>query len=219
MKICSFLLLFITLTGNTYAQSEAVLEMMSQGLHPGRLVTVEEISPKQCEKYWRSYLTERGSKPRKDRKTKEWVAENVRVAGDNMLIYSKVEGKGDRATVVAWFSSSEAFVGDGGTADDPAPQTFMDRFAHFVAIEEQRAEVEKREKEFKKLETAMTKLERDRKHYDDEIERAKERIQLMEDNIVKNTSAQETMAEQLATQRETVEAAKERLGELRKQQQ
>ena len=219
MRIFLLPLLFALLTGTATAQSEAFTEVMSQGMQPGLSMAMDGLSPKACEKYWREYVATQGSKPQRDRKTKEWVASSVRVDGQSMRLYSKVEGKGDRSAIMAWFAVDDTFVDDMNLSESyPAAQRFMDSFAHYVAVEEMQAEVEDKEKELKKLENAMSKLERDRAHYEQEIKKAQDRIKTMEENIVKNTSAQEAMQQEVKAQQEVVEVAKSDLQDLRKQQ-
>ena len=219
MKIYGLLFLFTTSTLALSAQSEPITENMSQGLQPGVIINLNTLGPKACEKYWRAYLGAQGSKAQRDRKTKEWVAPAARVDGTNMTVYSRVDGKGDHSNVVAWFLIDDTFVDDMNLTDHfEATKTFMNDFAHYVRVEEMRLEVEAEEKEMKKLASAMSKLERDRAHYEQEIEKAKSRIKTMENNIVKNKSDQETMQGKMDKQQEVVNEARQSLQELRKRE-
>ena len=216
MKIYAFLILF-TATFTLVAQTRPVNELMSKGLQPGVSVELDNVSPKQCEKYWKAYLDRQGSKPRRDRKTKEWVADNVRLGGLNLTVFSKVEGKGNRSSVIAWFAEGETFVDDASLSDSyVAMNSFMTDFEHYVAVEEMQLEVEGHEKDLKKLEASMSKLERDLAHYEQEIERAKQRIVTMETNIEKNLAEQEVMKGKVSAQQAVVSSARDDLSNLRK---
>lgn len=217
MKTALLFPLFVILALFATAQTQPVNELMSKGAQPGVSIEIEGLGPKPCEKYWKAYLTRQGSKPRRDRKTKEWIAENVRLAGTNLTVYSKVEGTKTRSTVVAWFEQENEFV----AADDPsdnfrAMDDFLTNFGHYVDVEEMQLEVEGHEKDLKKLEADMSKLERDHAHYEQEIERAKERILTMEKNIERNLEEQEVMKGKVSAQQGVVTSARDELEELRK---
>ncbi|NNE28664.1 MAG: hypothetical protein HKN16_03460, partial [Saprospiraceae bacterium] len=93
-------------------------------------------------------------------------------------------------------------------------EKFLMRFALFVAKEKTELELNNEEKEMKRLETLLKRLERDNERYHREIDLAKEKIRQNESNIETNLIEQEETRKLVELQIAQIEKVRARLAEL-----
>ena len=201
------------------AQIDEESKSMSLGVRNSLVLNLPNSKADFVDKLWKKYIKTYGGKTKKARGGNEIFtddAEIVALGGANTIdIYARSEDQGNGVNLVMWVDLGGAFLASETHPDRfTEGEKFLMRFALFVAKENTTLELEEEEKQFKRLETGLKRLERDNERYHREIEQAKEAIRKAEANIETNIQEQDQANQQIEVQQGIIEEVKKRLKEL-----
>lgn len=201
------------------ASSDVVVEtekMMSFGSRNGFKLDFPGSSSTLIETKWKEWAKQHHSaKLKKDTKTGELVAHNLKtkMMGDNYSVYSKVEKSTSGATLMVWFDLGASFLNSKDNPDlakeakSALRQFYYDCRRATVGedIKAEEAKLQEMEKKHKVLQETNLTLQKS-------IEGYKARIKKAEEDLAKNTLAQETSLSDMEAQRQKIEQMKIRQG-------
>ncbi len=195
------------------------LKSMSDGIKNALTIDLSGVEVKVAEKVWREYLKSYDGKLKKDRKSKDWVAEEVRITAiggsSPILLTTRFEQIGEDVLMSAWFNMGSYYLASERDMNAyNAGTDLLDRFAYEVSKEKVRIELADQEKLMKDLEAELKKLEKANEGYHKEIEQAQERIRKAEEAIAQNIKDQEAAKTKIMEQGDLVNEVKERLGKM-----
>ena len=214
------LLLFAVCTLFTAtAQTSPVREVdksMSFGTRPCFRVEFSQADNGMVEDIWKKFAKEQfGAKLKKDKRTKEWYAENLsgNISPNQFAIRSTVERVGDKdAALNVWFDLGPSFLNrrehPQGASD--AVSTLTDLYVE-VRKEVIASELKDAEKKLKDIESAKRKLEKENDGLRKDIENYQAKIKKAEEEIVTNEQDQNSNVADQETQRRKIEEIKIRL--------
>lgn len=214
-------LIFINLTG--WLSAQEVMQgdkVMSKGLLAAASVDVYDVEENQVDDWWRDFMKQYGKKISKDRKTKEWFSDDAQVpsiSSSAVDVYAKVEKVGKYVTVSAWVDVAGNFI---NSTQNPEAfdglKMLMQDFRHETDVQKVMLELEGEEKNLKKLEAELKKLQNQKDGYEKEIERAKQKIVENEENIKKNIQEQGNAQKSIEDQAKMVDKVRQKLNDLKK---
>lgn len=189
---------------------------MSTGLNNALILDMPGIETSFGDKLWKAYIKAYG---KTKRSRSEWFTDDAKIAGisgsSSVDIYMSSGDSGQDTEMAVWFD-----LGDGFLNSEEHPDQFLEaekflmRFALYVAKEKTEVELNGEEKEMRRLESLLKRLERDNERYHREIEVAKEKIRQNEANIETNVVEQEEARKLIELQIAQLEKVKARLAEL-----
>ena len=201
------------------SQYQFELMKMSEGVHNGLWFTVGAEDEKEVEGVWQDFMKERSLKVKRNRRPREYRAEDVKGAEVSTLfgttMYMQTQEMDTAIRVNIWVQQGEDFP---DFWDDEQAQgeleTLLDHFR--LALRQFQAEkaLEEAENELKDMERSLSRLESRKENYEKRIEKAYKEIEENEQNILDNTEEQEALKKELEAQRERVserQAARDRL--------
>lgn len=191
-------------------------KMMSFGSRPCFRVEFPAADTKTVEDLWKDFAKKNyGAKLKKDRKSGEWSASDLKSAmmgSDPFSIYSTVEKTGNGAALNVWYDAGSYFLNrrDNSSRSDEASralrQLYLDvrRATINGEIKDQEDKLKEMEKKYKALQKETDTLRKD-------IEAYKAKIKKAEDDIVKSEKEQETNLVDQDAQRRLIEESRQRL--------
>jgi len=190
---------------------------MSKGFENSVVLEMPDVDSDFGEKLWKKYIKPFGGKTKKIKS--EWFTDESKIAGiggaNTVDMYMKTNESGGNVEFAVWFDLGGAYLSSQEHPDAYVEaEKFLMRFALFVAKEKTSVELNNEEKEMRKLENMLKRLERDNERYHREIELAKEKILQNEGNIETNVVEQEEARKLIELQLELVEKIRLRLSEL-----
>ena len=215
-----FLAFSLTAWSSAQAQVSEQIKKMSQGANNAFVLEIANADAKLVSEVWKDYMKNfYDSKPKWDRKAKEWVCDNADITaigrGNTVDIYATTEDNGNRGVIYVWFDLGGAYL---SSREHPGQYTeaekLLVRFALEVAQEKTRQELNGEMDEMKKLQREMGRLKSLNERYHKEIERAEEAIKKAEQDIVDNQKLQEEMLLQIDEQEKVIEGVQKRLNDL-----
>ena len=216
ITLLSTLILFLSVS--LIAQIQEAERSMSVGVHNALILELPNVTNKLAEKQWKKYAKEYG-KTKYQRKHDEFFTNNADIPsinGDNGLdLYARVSEEGDKKYLLVWFDLGGAYLSSAGDVDKfKNAEKLLLEFGLQIAKEKIRLDLKDAEKELKKKENHLQKLEKNKKSYEREIEIAKAKIVKSEEKIEQNIKDQETANLEIVEQKELVQETKDRLSEL-----
>ncbi len=208
-------MLFLGFKSNSQEVMEAE-KVMSKGLQSAVIIDLYDVTSRQVESWWRTYVRNYTRKIKKDRKTDEWFGESVSIpdADGAVDLYTRIESAGKYVTVATWVDRDSTFINSSDFPDTyAAAEQFMADFAHMVEVEKIELELKEDEGDLKKLESELKRLQSKNESYHRDIENAKDRIKKAEDNIEKNLIEQENMQQKIDDQMQEVEKVRLKLND------
>lgn len=211
-------------------------QMISRG-SDGKSLTlnIPDADQKLAEKVWVDYLRSmQGIKAKKAKKSKEYVAEDVRVSGiangQNIDLFGRADEVGKSVQFVMWYDPKTS-------APEPASATPKQPTAYAYAsyqpdnsynaafnllngfrLEVEREKVRQRladeEKQLDKLERELRQLKSANDRYHKDIENAEKRIQEAKQNIVKNEQEQQTAVNSIESQQKRIQEVQQELNKI-----
>lgn len=201
------------------AATDVVVEtekMMSFGSRNGFKIDFPGSSTSLIETEWKKWAKQHHSANlKKDSKSGELVAHGLKtkMMGDNYSVYSKVEKTTSGAQLMVWFDLGSSFL---NTKDNPdlakeaknALRQFYYDCRRATVGEDAKAE----ENKLKEMEKKQKVLQETNLTLQKSIEGYKARIKKAEEDLAKNTLAQETNLSDMEAQRKKIEQIKLRQG-------
>lgn len=216
MKKFTVLTLLLTfLTTLTFAQVTESQKFMSQGTYNALTIQLPEGSEKDAPKEWVKFIKKYG-KAKKDRKTDEYFVDDAKIVGisnNSVDIYTKFEG----STMTVWFDLGGAYLSSSEHPDGYAmgEQVLMD-FGLELKVLMVEEEIASEEKNLKKMEGDLEKLEKEKTTHEKNIEDWKAKIAQAEADIEQNIKDQEAKTAEIEQQKTIIDMIKGRLAELKK---
>ncbi|MBK8555408.1 MAG: hypothetical protein IPL65_06345 [Lewinellaceae bacterium] len=211
---------FFLLTGTVHAQWNVVREteqMMSFGSRPCFQVEFQNTSDNTVLEVWKDFVSKNfDAKIKKDRKTKEWVATDVKASYLNsggVTIYATIEEDGKNAVLNAWFDIGQPhFLNSRDNAREArevadAMRLFYYDVRRAVIGEEQKAA----EKELTNVENNLKKLQKENDSLHKAIDDYNAKIKKAEQDILDNTKQQEAAIIDIDNQKKNIEGIQNRL--------
>ena len=228
MRLPLFLTIVLGFTGlySLSAQVSMVSEtnkQMSFGIRPGFTIAFPNTDQKLVDDVWADFVKNNfGGKLKKGKKG-ERSATGLRspsVSAGEFGLYSSTEKIGDGAQLDVWFDAGSFFL---NRLDDPArtneTKTLLSRFYYDVRRAAVGQEVKAEEVRLKELETRQKKLQRDNTTLLKDIENYKAKLKKAEEDLVQNQKDQESTIIDIEKQRQNVEQARLRQGNVENERQ
>lgn len=224
-NVLTFLFAFVGATSLS-AQWMAVTEMdksMSFGTRPGFSIAFPNTDPKLVDDVWTDYVKNTfGGKLKKGKKGEKSATgcQSSSVSSSTFTVYSQVEKVGDGAQLDIWFDLGPHFL---GRRDDPghtqSAKELLSRFYFDVRRAAVGEEVKGEETKLKDLESRLKKLQRENSTLNRDIETYKARLKKAEEDLVQNQKDQESTIIDIEKQRQSVEGARQRQGNVENERQ
>jgi len=211
MKYVFTLLGVIAMLFSMEAQVSEKTKTMSLGTQNAIIVSIPDADKKLIEKQWKAYLKEYG-KVKKNRKTKEHFADDVKIASISGAGTMDVYATSEDGQLISYFDMGNGFLSSESHSDSyKAASVFLNEFKNEVTREMIRQELKEEEKNLGKMEKTLKGLEKDLDRYNSIIEKAKERIAQAEADIEQNGIDQENTKVEIESQTKVVEEVQEKL--------
>ncbi|MEO1629104.1 MAG: hypothetical protein AAFV25_28420, partial [Bacteroidota bacterium] len=184
--------------------------------HNSFLFSLPDVSKKEAEKDWKSFMGDfKGGKTKYDKKKKLYVTDDAKMpdlSRNPVDVYASiVESGGDSktSTITVWFDMGDRFV---DSKDDSEKGTYihgiMTKYAMTASKNHASSVMKMEEKRLSELEKQMKKLKGDNKDYRSAIEKAKKTIAKNEKKIETNEVDQAKKAKEIEMQKKAVSGAK-----------
>lgn len=218
LLLFGFLSLFII--NISMAQVRESSNSMTQGVQNSFVIDLTDTNEKIVEKTWKNYSKKFKAKPKKIKKSDEWMMDDAiipGVSGTNTVdVYYTVVESGGAVTFTSWYDLGGAYLNSEQHADQAREaEKMLMSFAIEVAKEMVLIELKEEEKELKQLDQALSKLGKEKSNYEKAIEQAKEKIQQAEADIEQNLKDQENAKDMITSQKEVIEEVKRKLADLK----
>ena len=206
-------------TSTLPAQTNMVTEMdkpMSFGTRPGFSVSFPNTDKRLVEDNWSDFVKNNFASKLKRGKKGEKTATNCRsasVSASEFTLYSDVESIGDGTQLNVWFDQGPRFlnrIDDLSRTNDT--KVLLNRFYFDVRRASVGQEVKAEEDKLKDFEKKLDRLQRDNSSLLRDIENYKERLKKAEDDLIQNQKDQEAMLIDIQKQRNSVDEARQRQG-------
>lgn len=192
---------------------------MSLGTLSALIVDLPEITAKEANDFWSSYVKEYG-KLKKNKKADELYAEDIRIpliTATKVDIFSKIEDLQSDSRLYFWVDLGDAFLSSSHDAKTYGnAKKFIDDFAVYAEKGHVEGMMKTAEKDLKDLEKNLKSLKKDKESYEKSIEKAKETIAKMERNLEENAVSQETKMSEIDNQNSLLSKIQERLANIGK---
>lgn len=215
MKKTILFILAISFSFATFAQItiDESVKLMSKGSNNAYVLTFPDVETKTIEKGWKDFMKDYKAKPKFDKKTQEYFADNAKIKdmSDNVVdVYSKLEKSTDgNAVMTIWFDLGGAYVDSKTHPDQSAiAQQMLQKFIFESNKELAEAIVKAEEKELDALNGDLKKLEKQNENYHDDIRKAEEKIAKLKADIDSNLIEQTAKKEEIGTQEAVVKEVK-----------
>ncbi len=202
------------LAGSLFAQTPTVNEtekLMSLGTRPALRVEFLHTKPKYVEDIWEDFIKkEFGSKPKYDKKKKEWMANDVNApvlsAGAPVDFYTKVDEAGSDANFTLWLDTNmDDFVSKKAHPESyKETEALVARFVKTVRIQQTADLLKSEEKKMKDLENDLKKQQKDKEGHEKDIENWKKKIAKAEEDLKTNASDQVKKTQEIEQQNKAV---------------
>lgn len=196
---------------------------MSFGTRPGFSVDFPNTDKRVVEDVWTDFVRNNFSSKLKRGKRGEKSAtgcSSASVSSSGFSVYSEVESIGDGARLNAWFDVGQYFLNRRDDAVHTNSTTeLLTTFYYEVRRSVVGLEVKDEEKKLKDLENKLRRLERDNNNLNSNIETYKSRLKQAEEDLVQNQKDQEATLIDIEKQREAVEQARVRQGNVENERQ
>ena len=228
MRLLLLLTFLPGLTGfsGLFAQGSVVTEMnkqMSFGSRPGFSISFPNTDPKLIDKVWPDFVKNNfGGKLKKGKKG-EKSATGLRspsVSADEFNLYSNLEKIGDGVQLDVWFDVGPNFLGR--TTDalrTNQTRELLSGFYYDVRRAAVGEEVKAEETRMKDLENRQKKLQRENTTLLRDIENYKAKLKKAEEDLIQNQKDQESTIIDIEKQRQGVEQARLRQGNVENERQ
>lgn len=216
------------LTGisGSFAQLSFVTEMnkqMSFGSRPGFSISFPNTDPKLVDNVWADFVKNnfRGKLKKGKKGEKSAIGlQSPSVSAGEFNLYSSLETIGDGAQLDVWFDVGSFFL---NRRDDPnrtnETREMLTRFYYEVRRAAVGQEVKSEETRLKELELRQKKLQRDNATLLKDIENYKAKLKKAEEDLIQNQKDQESTIIDIEKQRQNVEQARLRQGNVENERQ
>ncbi len=173
--------------------------MMSQGEQPCYILTISDADDDLLEKVWSHHVKEEGSKLKKDRKTKEYHAEEFTFVGSDKTyeLISSYSKNDDQTEVMIWLLDPEGDFLDPTDEESEAFEDLLDEVAYKVKIKGIEDEVDDEEDKLHDLNKDLEKLKKKKENMEEEIDDCEKRIKNNNDDIENFTKAKQAIELQM----------------------
>jgi molecular chaperone DnaK (HSP70) len=197
--------------------------VMHLGSQPALTVVLPGTDTKFTDSAWRDYMKSYG-RITGVKRAKESVASGVQIldiGGVNRLnVYSQSEAVGDGTKMIVWFDMGGGFLSSSTFPKEySAAVRFLQDFAHKVKVDLIAIDLENQQKQLSKMESTLTKLQRENDSLHKIIEDSKKRIAQAETDIQKNLQDQDMAQKEIDNQQTTVGSIRKKLEDTKAQKQ
>jgi len=187
-------------------------KIMSQGANNALTIELLDTDEKTAEKVWKNFMKDYKAKPKRDRKTNEYLSDDAEIdniSSNTVDVYATFDETGSTTTATVWFDLGGAYLDSDTHAESfSAAEQLLREFVQEVNLVHAEDALKDQEKALKDLEKEMEKLEKEKDDYQKEIEEAKKLIAEMEKNIELNLEEQAKKQKEIETQENIVNSAK-----------
>jgi len=217
-RIILLLTIFSLGTLSMSAQVSEQMATMSQGSNNALGMQLANVDVKTAEKVWNKYLKNYKGKPKKVKKSEDWLADDIdipAISTNTIDLYSQFDENGDGVFVRVWIDLGGAYLSSSSHADKYSEAIrFMDGFALAVEIEAVNQRLKAEEAALKNFEKDLEGLQKDQKQEEENIARYEQKIKDSEALIQESIQNQGLKASEIESQKATIEATKAELKDL-----
>lgn len=219
MKTIAMVVLMVLLASPLVVLSQDTLELSglrAKGVQSSWSINLPNANKKLVQRVWADYARSHfNSRPKYDRKAKEFVAEGAQVSeisGYPIDLVSRTTQMGNSVQFLLQVDMQGAML-ERSISPRRAAGTdlILEDFAREVEREKVRLHLKDEEKNMRKLEYELKALKNANIRYHREIEFAEERIKRAKENIIKNEKDQEAAVRRIENQIKVLEAVKRQL--------
>lgn len=218
MKRILLLLTLLAVNLPTWAQVSEQFATMSQGSNNALSMQLDGVDVKTAEKVWSKYVKDFKGKAKKDRKTGEWMVDDLTIPSispNTIDVYATFEESGTGVSTRVWMDLGGAFLASNTHADRFSKAIeFMDGFGLEIEIESIKQRLDGEEGALKGLEKELEGFLRDQKSEEENIARYEEKIRESEQKIQESIQQQGIKSTEIESQKATIEATKAELKSL-----
>jgi ribosomal protein L13E len=202
--------------GLSFSNIEESEDLMSAGFRNSFSIRLPSGDKRLVARVWKDYVsTHFDGRTKYDRKAKEYVTANAKIgpiSPSQTLLIGKPEKMGDATHFTIWLDNDgEQVSSRSNRSHAREAYSILEDFALEIEREKVRLHLEGEQKNLRKMETQLRRLENANTRYYREIEMAKARILKMEENIVQNEADQIKAQEEINQQHELVKGVKDSL--------
>ncbi|MCB0654880.1 MAG: hypothetical protein KDC57_02025 [Saprospiraceae bacterium] len=196
-------------------------KVMSKGVQVAATVDIYDVDDRQVEQWWRNFMKQYTKSIKRDRKSKEWVADDATISAISpstpVDLYTTIESNGKYVSVSSWVDAGVGFINPSDNPDAfQALEDLMSAFAHDAEVEKINIELKEEEDNLNRLEKDLKQLQNKNEGYYKDIEAAKERIAKAEEDIRQNVKEQESKQSEIESQRQKIDQVKRKLDDKKK---
>ncbi len=215
-----YCLIALLMINNLHAQIKEETRKLPSGAANALVIELPSTTEKLVNKVWKDFIKNYDGKTKRERDIDGWFtndAEIIAIGGNNTIdVYAGIVEVGENVEFSMWVDMGGAFVSSKAYPNEyTEAEKILLIFALEVAREQTKENLENEQKELKKLENQLSRLERDNERYNQEIENARERIRRAEADIEQNLRDQTDTQKKIELQIAIVNEIEERLNNLK----
>ncbi len=194
--------------------------VMTKGSQPSFSFTVDQIDERAVQRVYRSHLrSEYRTRPSRDRRSNEWVAEDITVVGIDastpLNIYARFNEAGGAVAINLWFEMEGDFISTGKYPSKKLGiEEFIDKLKSALRAEAIENILSEQERELSALERQLNRLQRDKRGYESDISNAEKLIKESREKIENNRRDQSEMEEMIQRQKDIIQRTQARLRDI-----
>lgn len=202
--------------GLNYRTVEEGEAMMSSGFRNAFSIRVPSEDKRLVRRVWKDYMQSHfNGRTKYEWKTKELITTKAKISalGDRQsVLIGKQEKLGNTIHFTIWVENEGEMIRSARSRRQAREaDMILNDFVVEIEREKTRLHLKEENRELAKLERKLRQLQNANKRYHQEIEMARERIQRMEENILRNEAEQVQAVEKIDRQHEVVKNVKENL--------
>jgi hypothetical protein len=196
-------------------------EYMNQGTHNALVVEIEGADARVAEKVWADFVKDNyGTRVKKVKRSEDHIAEGANVgivgAGTGVNLYSRAEDRGRSAKFMVWMDVGNDYLSSGSYPTwYTTAENMMYEYKLEVKRELVREELKEEEKNLKKLQNDLKRLQSLQERYHKIIEDSYERIQKAESDIAQNDGEQQGMVQEIEQQMMLIQQVMNKLNSIK----
>lgn len=218
-----FILLLLSVLIPSFVKAQVLEEtrVMSLGSSPALTIMLPGADIKFADAEWKEYMKPYGKVSRVKQSKENVVADAVLmdIGGISKInVFNQNEESGDGVKSIVWINTDSGFVNSTTTPTAyVAGVKFMKDFAYKVKVDLITKDLEDQQKQLTKLESSLTKLQREKESLNKVIEDSKKRIAQAESDIEKNKKDQEVAQKEIDNQKNVLDGVEKKLNQAKNQ--
>lgn len=208
----------IALAISLNAQVQEASMRMVKGQENAFTILLQQTNKKDVQKAWTKYIKGFDGKTKRQKKTGVIFSDNAEIekmSSNTVDVYATVVPSGSDTNLTVWFDLGGAFLSSDTHGDKASvAEAMLNKFALSVSKASVEEELKEEEKTLKKINGDLSDLVKDKKAYESDIEKYKQKIAEAEAKIEQNVKDQASKEEEVKVQENVVDKVKDKLKKL-----